>query len=283
MNITVNGRVVAEASIQGATVRPVVGAYEFLFSLNIAMHPQGDYACRIFVVGALVSLRTDRAGVQRVGFAQPQAPIIIKQSTHLARITPALVLPLQPGQVAAIERSRETGDVVFELQMIGVDSDQNGEHLVQNDWRFQVPRSDWLQKLRDAGARDVLLLEVPLPLVDRPKEWETVSNAIQDAEKHFREGDYHACVSSCRIALDELGHLKFGSGDWAGPQLDQLGKNRNGMTASDRETALWAVVRHYTHLAHHGPSSGGVVHFSRATAQLLLTMVAALIANAQSA
>ncbi len=79
---------------------------------------------------------------------------------------------------------------------------------MQDDWRCQVPRSDWLQKLRSAGARDVLLLEVPLPLVDRPKEWEAISDAIQNAEKHFREGDYHACVSSCRLALDELGHLR---------------------------------------------------------------------------
>lgn len=194
-----------------------------------------------------------------------------------------LVMALQPGQLAAIERSGETGDVAFELQAIGVGTDQNGEHPVQDDWRFPIPRSDWLQKLRGASARDVLLLEVPLPLVDRPKEWEAISHAIQDAEKHFREGDYHACVSSCRLALDELGHVRFGPGDWAGPLLDRLGTNRGGMTRSEREAALWATVRHYAHLAHHGPSDGGVVHYSRAEAQLALTAVAALIANAHSA
>lgn len=238
MSITVNSRIVAEARIQGVTLRPVVGAYELLFGLDIAVNPQGDYTRRVSVIGARVSLRTDRAGVQQAGFARPEAPIFIKQFANPNRMSSILVLPLQPGQIAAIERSRETGDVAFELQAIGVGSDQNGDHPVQDDWRCQVPRSDWLQKLRSAGVRDVLLLEVPLPLVDRPKEWEAISHAIQNAGKHFREGDYHACVSSCRLALDELGHLRFGLDDWAGPLLDRLGTNRGGMTCSEREAAL---------------------------------------------
>jgi hypothetical protein len=171
--------------------------------------------------------------------------------------------------------------VTFELLVTGVSWDQNGEQGVQDDWRTQIPRSEWLEKLRGAKARDVLLLEVPMALVDRAKEWEAIARELQRAEKLFRDGDYNPCVSSCRLALDELGHLKFGPGDWAGPLLDRIAKDRGSMTGGEREAALWAAVRHYAHLAHHGPSAGGVPNYARQEAQLILTMVATLVDFAQ--
>jgi hypothetical protein len=55
------------------------------------------------------------------------------------------------------------------------------------------------------------------------------------------------------------------------------------MTGGEREAALWASVRHYAHLAHHGPSDGGVPHYSRQDAQLVLTMLATLVSFSQTA
>jgi hypothetical protein len=282
MSITVNNRIVAEARIQSVTLRPVVGAYELLFGLDITVNPQSDYARRVSIVGARVSLRADGGSVQPVGFARPESPIDIRQFPHLNRMTPTLMLPLQPGQVAAMERSRDAGDVTFELLVTGVGTDQNGDHPTQDEWRIQIPRSDWLQKLRSAGARDVLLLEVPLPVVDRPKEWAGITKDLQRAEAYFRDGDHRACVALCRTVLDEVGHQKFGKKDWAGPLLDRLSSDRTGMSGGEREAVLWATVRHYAHLARHGASDGGVPHYSRAEAQLLLTMVASLVAFAQT-
>lgn len=282
MSITVNSRIVAEARIQGVMLRPVVGAYELLFGIDIAVNPQAEHPRRVSIIGARVNLRTDHGGVQQMGFARPESSFVITQYTHANRITHGLVLPLQSGQLAAIERARDAGDLTFELLAAGVGWEQNVEQAVQDDWRVQIPRSDWLQKLRSAGARDILLLEVPLPLVDRPKEWGAITKDMQRAEKHFRDGEYHACVSSCRIVLDELGNMKFGAGDWAKPLLERLCKDRTGMTGGEREAAVWASVRHYAHLAHHGPSDGGVPHYSRAEAQLVLTLVASLVGFAQS-
>ena len=283
MSITVNSRIVAEARIQDVSLHQVVGAYELLFSLDISVNSAVDHARRVSIIGARVSLRTNGGGLQQMGFARPGSSFVITQYNHPGRLTHTLVLPLQSGQLAAIERDRDAGDVSFELLAAGVGWEQNAEQAVQDDWRIQIPRSDWLEKLRSAKARDVLLLEVPMPFVDRPKEWEAVTRELQRAEKQFRDGDYNPCVSSCRIVLDELGHLKFGPGDWAGPLLERIAKDRGGMTGGEREAALWAAVRHYAHLAHHGPSAGGVPHYSRQEAQLVLTMVATLVGFAQSA
>jgi hypothetical protein len=198
-------------------------------------------------------------------------------------MTPMLVLPLQPGQLAAIEQSRNAGDITFELLVSGVGTDQSGDQPTQYQWRIDIPRSEWLQKLRSADARNILLLEVPLPLADQSKEWTAITNDLQRAEANFRDGDYRGCVSLCRNVLDEVGHQKFGNKEWARPLLDRLAKNRTEMTATEREGALWAVARHYAHLAHHSPSDGGVLNYSRAEAQLLLRMVASLIAHLQAA
>jgi hypothetical protein len=198
-------------------------------------------------------------------------------------MTPALVLSLQPGQLAAIECFRATGDVTFELLASGVGTDQNGDQPMQDEWRIKIPRSDWLQKLRGAGARDILLFEVSLPLMDQPKEWAAITKDLQRAEAYFRDGDHRASVALCRTVLDEVGHQKFGKKDWAGPLLDRLATDRTSMSGGEREAALWAAVRHYAHVAHHGASDGGVLHYSRSEAQLVLTLVASLVGLCQSA
>lgn len=48
-----------------------------------------------------------------------------------------------------------------------------------------------------------------------------------------------------------------------------------------REASLWAVLRHYTHQAHHGVSEGGAARYSRAEAQFVLTLTAAAVRYAQ--
>jgi hypothetical protein len=52
------------------------------------------------------------------------------------------------------------------------------------------------------------------------------------------------------------------------------------MTGGEREAALWAAARHYAHLAHHGPSDGGVSQYSRAEAQLVLMSMITVIDGA---
>lgn len=283
MSVMVNSRIIAEARIQGLTLRPVVGAYELLFGLDVAINPATDYPRRVSIIGARVGLRTEGSSALPVGFARPEASFEIRQWPYPNRMTPTLVLALQPGQLAEIERLRDTGDVTFELLVSGVGTDQNGDQSMQDEWRIQVPRSDWLSKLRSAGARNILLLEVPLPLLERPEKWSEVTIYLQRAEKYFRDGDHGACVAACRTVLDELGHHKFGKRDWAAPFLDRLASDRTNMTADAREAALWAAVRHYAHLAHHGGSDGGVSHYTRSEAQLMLTMIASLVRHAQAA
>ena len=79
-------------------------------------------------------------------------------------MTPELHLNLQPGQLAALETRRGTGDLSFEFVASGTDNDENGEQHVHGDWRIRVSRSDWIEKTTQCGCPKLMLLEVSLPL-----------------------------------------------------------------------------------------------------------------------
>ena len=123
-----------------------------------------------------------------------------------------------------------------------------------------------------------MLLEVPLPLDNASECWGEVTSHLQRAEEDYRNGDYHGCVASCRNPIDEIRKrrdMKLTSA------LDRLAKDgRNEMDKSQREEAMFAVLRHYTHLAHHATGDGGAKDYTRAEARFILCVTAAAIARA---
>lgn len=279
MSLTVGTLIISETRIQAVALRPVLGAYELIFALNMTIHPAADMPMRAAIAGARVSVKADSGNSRDLGFARPEQPIEIRQHEFPSGMTPALVLTLQPNQLAALETLRGTSNLDFELLAFGTGVDANGEQQVQDKWRVHIPRSDWIKKLGDAGARNILLLEVPLPIGTSSQEWQGIVEILRRAEEQFRAGDYHACVASCRTVIQEVGYFRFRDKDWAAPLIKRLAADRNGMTKDEREAAMWGSLRHYTHQAHHGDSEGGIGHYSRADAQLVLTLTASFVAH----
>ena len=119
-----------------------------------------------------------------------------------------------------------------------------------------------------------MLLEVPLPLDPEVADgWGELVSNLRGAEEDYRNGNFRGCIAACRIVIDELGRLL----DRKWPQaLTRLAEGGNGrMTKAHREEAVYAAVRHYTHLAHHAPADGGETSFSRAEAEFVLSATAA--------
>ena len=191
---------------------------------------------------------------------------------------------LHAGQLAALETLRGAGDLSFELLASGAGIDENGDQHIQGDWRIYVSRSDWIEKLRDAGARNVMLLEVPLPLESVSEEWRDLAAELRQAEQQYRNGDYHSCIGSCRTVMEELGRQRHWDENWANATLVGLAdrKSRTEMNSSQREAALCAALRHYTHPAHHCPSEGREPRYTRAEAQYILSLTAVAVAHAQA-
>ena len=186
MVLTINSRVFADAQIQGISVHPVVGAYELRVGLLIAVAPapEGEH-CRAVIDGARVRMTTGGGERDDLGFARPDRRIEIATLPHQHRTMPTLSLTLQPGQLAAIEQSRGVGDLHFELDVMGVGTDRRGSSPMQEVLHRDVPRSEWIEKLRASNARDILLLEVPLPFPEQSDSWQNISDELIRAETSF--------------------------------------------------------------------------------------------------
>ena len=283
MVLTIGSRVFADAQIQGVTLHPVVGAYELRFGLLItASAAPDDEHYRALIDGARVGIGTDGGQRDDLGFARPDRRLEILTRAHLDRTTPALSLPLQPGQLAAIEELRDGGDLRFDLEVTGTGSGPTGVGPVHDVLRCHVPRSGWIEELRTATACDILLLEVPLPFPEPSDRWRRVSEELRRAEGQLRDGDYLGCVSACRAVVEELGCEAYGGVRWDRPFLEALSSGRREMSKSEREGAMLAALRHYTHQAHHGRSAGGETDYSRADARHVLALAASFAAHCRS-
>ena len=275
MTLLVGSRRIADGGVQSVALRRAVGAYELVFAFYLTASPGEGGLPRGSVLGARVSAKPSRGEPRDLGIARPERPFEVVCREHVTTATPTLHICLQPGQIAALETLREAGDLTFDLSFSGTASDRQGEQQVYGSCSVGVPRSEWLEKLRGAGVRDTLLVEVPLPLEGVSEEWREAASHLRHAEEHYRNGDYRGCIASCRIAIDAVGELR-------GMNWSKIPDLARGMDKAAREEALFAVVRHYTHEAHHAASDGGARGYTRREAELILNLTAAATAHALS-
>ena len=260
-------------------LRRLVGCYELVFTFRLTVVDARRGQSRASVAGARIVVASAQ-GEAALGFARPEQPFEVACAAYVAQQTSSLHLDLQPTQLAALESLRDTGDMAFEIAAMGVGVDKGSETHLVGRGRVTVPCSEWIGKLRDAGARNILLLEVPMPLDDPSEGWQPIVASLQRAEELYVPGDYRGCIAACRETVEELGHHSFGD-DWHRGALGRLSAGHRSMTKPEREQALYAVLRHYAHQAHHMVSEGGEAVYTRPEAQLALRITAAAVAHAQ--
>ena len=282
MTLTVGSRRIADGRVQGVGLQPVVGAYELVFGLYLSVSTGKDGLPCASVLGARVVARPSKGEPHPLGFARPEQPFKLVCQDFVGTATPTLHLCLQPSQIAALEGLRDAGDLTFELTFAGTAADHHGEQNLLGDCRVRVPRSEWLETLRGAGARNAMVLEVPLPLDEQTSDyWRDVASNLRSAEEEYGSGNYRGCVASCRLVIDELGALR--GLKWS-QVLNRLAEDRQGtMGKPQREEAVCAALRHYAHLAHHAARDGGEAAYTRAEAEFMLSATAAAVRLAQCA
>ena len=279
MTLFLGNHQIADCRMQTVALHPIIGGYEIVFPLYLSISTTRNGLHKASIAGARIVVKPDHGKPMPLGFARPELPADIVSSPHPSTATPSLHLRLQPTQIAVLETLRGTGDLTFQLSLSGTAIDRHPPQYLNGDYTLAVPRSDWLEKLRNAGARNVLLLELPLPLKRDSEDHTPISSDLIRAENRYRDGDYHGCINSCRTAIEEAALCLFGKHELPAA-LDLLGSKRADMTKYERCAALYAVLRHYTHQAHHGPSDGGVSGYTRSDAHFILALTAAAVAHA---
>ena len=282
MTLTVGSRRIADGRVQGVGLQPIVGAYELVFSLYLSVSTSEDGLPRASVLGARVVARSSGGKPRPLGFARPEQPFQLVCRDFVGTSTPTLHLCLQPSQIAALEALRDAGDLTFELSFTGTAADHDGEQYLLGQCSIRVPRSEWLETLHGAGARNAMVLEVPLPLDEQSSDrWRDVASNLRSAEEEYGNGNYRGCIASCRIVMDAVGGLR--DLKWA-QALNRLADDRkSAMTKPQREEAVYAALRHYAHLAHHATADGGETGYTRAEAEFMLSATVAAVRLSQIA
>lgn len=262
IGLSVNSQVVANALVSRAHIRPLLGAYELEFPVDVTPTPLRDRPWWLCPQSMRVKVRgtVDR----ELGVARPDRPETIHQNSGAYPRTVWLRLSLQPHQLAALEDERDGHDLNFTLTLVGEGGDGGDiREGFQADLRLEVPRSRWIEQLRAAGVLDIILLEIPMPVGPLSGTQMAAAKHLRQAQSHFVGGNYGDCVGACRLVLDQLGVT-------ANP-LALFGSGQRAMTKADRGQAMLAAVRHFAHPAHHI----GTDTFTRSEAKLVLQITAA--------
>ena len=187
---------------------------------------------------------------------------------------------LSAAQVAAIEAVRNGEDLQIRLAIAGVAGalgpDGADTQLRKRDTFSQVlthvvPRSDWVLQLNAAKAMDILLIEIPMPLVEPSPNLASVVARIRQAQNLFVEAHYADCVINCRRAIEAFQDL---AGRDRQGLLKKLAIDRDGLSKDERRTTIEAALFHFGSSAAHGD----VGVFDRRDAKLALALTSALIA-----
>ncbi len=290
-SITVNSMNIAEANREQIFLKPLLSNYELGFNFTLQGPPERDNKMRwANINSARVYVKSKESSEHDLGLAYLETPVALKTNPeHSINAQITFYLPLTNTQLSKLEEIRDGYDLEFKIVIKGTGGDEEYINVIHNEWRVRLPRSEWISKLKQAGYMDILILEVPLlPKNQSSEEWIDIRHDLEEAQRHFLNREYSACISQCRKVMEEAGQQKFGGSNWHTSVLKTIGQhprsdnnepNRNDMNKEERENAIWASLLHYTHQSHHSRSKGGEKSYGRGDAKLILTLTAAFIST----
>jgi len=258
LSLTHIGRIIADVTIHSVTLRPLAGAYELVFALQINIAQDDEAIYWATISGARVTFLTSGGSLQDLGIARPSRPLRLRTNPFAGRTTSILMCTVQPNQIEAIENARDGGKITFELTGYADAGDASSNYPIDETWRIEVASSEWIGQLNQSDAANILLIEVPMPVGNIPNHLKQMTDRLREAQRQFLHGEYQSCISICRLVLDEWGQTRFGKSDWAGQALSRFADARKEMSKDDRHVGILAATRHYAHQAHHSVGDGGV-------------------------
>jgi hypothetical protein len=280
MPITSQSQGLAEEKLLAVQLRPLVGAYELVFVFGGTIYAHQTAAKYWLTIHSVRITAQSRLGQRAIGTAILGMPVTIDQKTQPRHLGLEIVLPLHPSQLMALEDHRNSGDLDFELNLIGYSGIGAFSHDYKQEQviRAHVDESAWVAQLKSANALNILLLEIPMPMTGASPKQKAVFEHIRHAQRLFCDGHYTECVGECRKAFEELSQGK--------PQIWAMLADKNareGMGKDERTRAILSLMHHYTQIAAHSASRGGISDYDRADAKFLLSLVATYIEHESNA
>jgi len=282
MSISYGPYNIADARISGVSAVRGIGFTRLQFSLELSINATPpDYSVLVSSPISFVSAGRAQSGpLLPLGNAVAETCWNAQTKDQSQRDAFLVILDLSGEQLAALERLRAGGLLFFRVDVHMLTQGKDGLQRAFEQLWFEANLSIWSKLLKDIGYLELLLLSVDLPIVDVPKELENAIAQIREAHTDLIAGRYDAAVSRARLGLDSIDALVNGEGARREAIKAFNSPENRRMSKGARADLVRAAIRHYSHLAHHVNSSGGVECFSRHEATFILTAAAAVIWDA---
>lgn len=284
---------------------------EHVYGTGGSLYPRLVIPCR-FVFQSLTDVRGSRSDLW---FQQPTAEIrhsaapgekladgqmapffqiCVFGYPHENPVSTVIEVPLEQRRLEWLEQARH-GDLDFDLRItllataFGISTWQK-DGIQPNAWHAQqiearatlkISRSVWIEKvLPGMDYGQIKVVEIPAVPLAQYKGLQHSFAALEKAEKQFKAGFYDDAAASCRIALEPFfEQVPKPDGTGTMPALKKsweriLGEATHEWLGKSMNAVKWA-----TNSLHHSPTA----RFSRFDAQMLLSIVTALISYAARA
>lgn len=277
MSISHNSNIVADLSPAGVHGWPNgLGLHRLRFSVQYQSRPRKEmYIARNF--RATVSVSRSHQDGAHLGIAWPESAWVLRTGDFVNNGAILFDLDLRSEQLSLIEKLRASGDLIFTLRFLCEVSLGDDVTRSDDEIRFTVNQSSWINCMKQFGQDRIILLEVEIP--SEEGELEAATLLVKRARQELDSGNYDGVVQKCRLAIESVQKaLRLKSEITAAIETFTKGE-RTKMTKKARALLVNEAALHYAHPAHHVNEEGLAFDYGRRDATFMLALASAVVAN----
>jgi hypothetical protein len=221
--------------LQSLYAFPGMGITRLMFTFELTNREQNSLGYPLWL-GGRVEVQT-RGGVRPyVGRLEPSAPQPINVGQFGREVQTQVTLDVTNHQFWLIDESRTGGIVQMFLTFSG-HAFIDGQYVPIQEAQplaHQISQSDWLDLVRQAGLKRVLLLELQAPDPQSHPELSEALDYYAKAQTRYGEGEWRLAVESVRQSLAALVGKKADEED----QESEMTGAIKGASSESRKTRL---------------------------------------------
>jgi hypothetical protein len=172
-------------------------------------------------------------------------------------------------QVNALEEYRQDKDLKLNIGLRALTSSNSTPVASYEHKDVILPREEWLGALHNAGLRQTILFEIPLPNASIE-----FTSLYTKAQEFIETGHYKEAVIKCRLIIEQLESLREDKKQSGAANTKAHSNDRKNMSAIERLLSLREQLKNICQLGAHGSET-----FTRSQAKAVLGMTMTLLAE----
>lgn len=260
-----NGNYIVEFERLTVHGREAAGGYGFAFLMR-----GGRLPCQSKMAIFDISLSISLADPMRPIVASiPSSDRMIQCHSFASSEQAVFETVLSREQVNALEEYRQDRDLKLNLGLKALiaSDDQLVPSFDCGD--ISIPREQWLDALRNAGYRNTLLFEIPLPTTSGD-----IDKVFSKAQEFIETGHYKDAVMQCRHIIEQVETIRGDKKESGSANKMAHSSDRKDMNATERLLSLREQLKNICQLGAHGTGE-----FTRSQAKAVLGMTMVLVAE----